>query len=85
MLTERFRASVRRMPPAAAPHRRQNRLTETFPRGRATGTGSGFRNEPNTDWSLAPNRAWAEEIRRRWMERPGTPPSRCRSWSPAGR
>ena len=75
MLTERFRASVRRMPTlAAAPHRRQNRLTESFPRDRATGTGSGFRNEPNTDWSLAPNRAWAEAIRRRWMKRPGDVP-----------
>ena len=75
MLTERFRASVLRMPTLAAePHRRQNRLIESFPRDRATGTGNGFRNEPNTDWSLAPNRAWAEAIRRRWMKRPGDAP-----------
>jgi len=75
MLAERFRASVRRMPTLAAePHRRQNRLTERFGRERSAGTGDAFRNEPNTDWSLAPNRAWAEGIRRRWMKRPGDAP-----------
>ncbi|MCU0563128.1 MAG: aldehyde dehydrogenase family protein, partial [Desulfobacterales bacterium] len=75
MLAERFRASVRRMPLLSAePHRRQNRLTERFVRERPGGNGGAFRNEPNTDWSLAPNRAWADEIRRRWMKCPGDAP-----------
>ena len=75
MLAERFRASAQRMPTLAAePHRRQNRLSEAFPRERSNGPEAAFRNEANTDWALAPNRAWAEEIRRRWKKQPGDPP-----------
>jgi RHH-type proline utilization regulon transcriptional repressor/proline dehydrogenase/delta 1-pyrroline-5-carboxylate dehydrogenase len=75
MLAEHFRASVRRLPTVgSAPHRTQNRQTETFARRRGTLDEGGFRNEPNTDWSLAANRAWAEDIRRRWMKSPENEP-----------
>jgi RHH-type transcriptional regulator, proline utilization regulon repressor / proline dehydrogenase / delta 1-pyrroline-5-carboxylate dehydrogenase len=29
-----------------------------------------FRNDPDTDWTLAPNRAWIEDVLSRWRERP---------------
>ncbi len=75
MLADHFKASVRRIP-AAGPrsHRTQNRLQESFPGRRGTYHRSEFRNEPDTDWSLAPNRAWAEAIRRRWMKAGGDKP-----------
>jgi len=34
----------------------------------------GFRNEPNTDWSLSANRRWAETIRSAWKKDPSHPP-----------
>ncbi|MGE5257957.1 MAG: proline dehydrogenase family protein, partial [Hyphomicrobiales bacterium] len=75
MLADHFRASVRRISTVGErPHRVQNRMTETFPRERGTYYGAGFRNEPNTDWSLAANRTWAEDIRRRWLKAPGDAP-----------
>jgi RHH-type proline utilization regulon transcriptional repressor/proline dehydrogenase/delta 1-pyrroline-5-carboxylate dehydrogenase len=75
MLAEHFKDSVRRMPTAGtAPHRIQNRMAEVFPRNRGTYHEGDFRNEPNTDWSLAANRSWAEGIRRRWMKGPDDPP-----------
>ncbi len=46
---------------AAAPNRKQNRLTET-PRERS----DVFLNEPDTDFSLSANRRWAAEIIARW-------------------
>jgi RHH-type proline utilization regulon transcriptional repressor/proline dehydrogenase/delta 1-pyrroline-5-carboxylate dehydrogenase len=58
----------------ARPHRTQNRLEAAFPRNRGTYHQGEFRNEPDTDWSLAANRAWAEAIRRRWMKAPGDAP-----------
>ena len=75
MLADHFRASVRRIPTVGShPHRAQNRITETVPTGRGTYATGKFRNEPNTDWSLAANRAWAEGIRRAWMKGPGDKP-----------
>lgn len=75
MLAEHFRASVRRIPSAGAhPHRTQNRLKESFTGRRGTYIEGEFRNEPDTDWSLAANRTWAEAIRRRWMKAPGDAP-----------
>ena len=74
MLTQRFprlgapHADPRRR--AAPPPEPPDRDLPPQPGGRDR---SGFRNEPNTDWSLAPNRGWAE-IRRRWMKRPGDAP-----------
>jgi RHH-type proline utilization regulon transcriptional repressor/proline dehydrogenase/delta 1-pyrroline-5-carboxylate dehydrogenase len=46
---------------AAAPNRTQNRLTET-PHLR----GDGFKNEPDTDFSLPENRTWAADIIADW-------------------
>ena len=75
MLADHFRASVRRIPTLGAQsHRAQNRLEEMFPRERGTYHAGEFRNEPDTDWSLAANRSWAEAIRRRWMKAPGAEP-----------
>jgi RHH-type proline utilization regulon transcriptional repressor/proline dehydrogenase/delta 1-pyrroline-5-carboxylate dehydrogenase len=75
MLADQFRASIRRMPALAdTPHRTQNRQRESFAARHGAYHEAAFRNEPNTDWSLAANRAWAEEIRRRWMKRPGDEP-----------
>jgi len=75
LLADHFRASVRRMPTLGPPsHRIQNRTEESFPGRRGTRHWSQFRNEPDTDWSLAPNRAWAEAIRRRWMKAAGDKP-----------
>ena len=74
-LADRFRASVRRIPSVGSrPHRTQNRLEASFPRDRGTYSQGEFRNEPDTDWSLAANRAWADAIRRRWMKAPGDEP-----------
>ena len=53
------------------PNRIQNRATETFDRSISTYRSNCFINEPDTDWSLAANRAWAEAIRARWMKSPG--------------
>jgi RHH-type proline utilization regulon transcriptional repressor/proline dehydrogenase/delta 1-pyrroline-5-carboxylate dehydrogenase len=58
----------------SSPHRTQNRLTERFSNKRGTYHHGEFRNEPDTDWSLAANRAWAEAIRRRWMKKPKDEP-----------
>ncbi len=76
MLAEQFRASVRRMATlgASRPHRTQDRRNETFPEQLGYFRAGEFRNEPNTDWSLSANRAWAEEIRRRWMKCPQDTP-----------
>jgi len=75
MLADHFRASVQRIPALGAdPHRSQNRREEAFPRERGTYHEGEFRNEPDTDWSLAANRCWAEAIRQRWMKAPGDEP-----------
>ena len=57
-----------------SPHRKQNRLTETFANRMASDFISEFKNEPNTDWSLAPNRKWVERIRQKWKKRPEDDP-----------
>ncbi len=75
MLADHFRASVRRIPTVGSqPHRAQNRLSESFRLKRGTFHTGEFRNEPDTDWSLAANRTWAEDIRGRWMKAPGDDP-----------
>ncbi len=58
------------------PRRTQDRRTETHvskvdPRLKNT-----FENEPDTDWSLAANRAWAEGIRKKWKKSPQDPPEK---------
>jgi RHH-type proline utilization regulon transcriptional repressor/proline dehydrogenase/delta 1-pyrroline-5-carboxylate dehydrogenase len=68
-LIRHFLSSVKRKAqPAPNPHRIQNRLTEAFPARMGTYYENEFKNEPNTDWSLAANRRWAEDIRRRWKK-----------------
>jgi len=67
LLTRHFLSSIKRKAqPAQNPHRIQNRLTEAFPAQMGTYYENEFKNEPNTDWSLAANRRWAEDIRQRW-------------------
>ncbi len=70
-LANHFKASVQQKDrPAKTPHRIQNRLTEKFPDEMGTYYEAGFKNEPNTDWSLAANRDWAEKIRQEWKKSP---------------
>ena len=74
-LTDHFKSSIRHKNlTAGRPHRIQNRLTETFPDKMGTYFEAQFKNEPNTDWSLAPNRQWADDIRSKWRRQPGDPP-----------
>ncbi len=69
-LRARFEASVDRMDQITdAPHRIQDRTTETFPADIGTFHHNQFYNEPDTDWSCPGNRRWAEEIRRQWENR----------------
>jgi len=74
-LADRFADSVSHVQHAAViPHRKQNRLSETFSPQTGTFFESEFKNEPNTDWSLAANRQWAEAIRRKWKKGPEDKP-----------
>ena len=54
--------------------RTQDRNAEDFRDVAHPFPGGRFRNEPDTDWSLAPNRAWARSIREKWMKSPGDAP-----------
>ncbi|MFZ3044278.1 MAG: proline dehydrogenase family protein [Desulfatirhabdiaceae bacterium] len=56
------------------PNRIQNRLTETVSAHMGTFYTRAFVNEPDTDWSLAPNREWAEQIRNKWKKAASDPP-----------
>jgi RHH-type proline utilization regulon transcriptional repressor/proline dehydrogenase/delta 1-pyrroline-5-carboxylate dehydrogenase len=56
------------------PNRVQNRQTEMFPENMGTYYTHEFVNEPDTDWSLAANRKWAQDIRKRWKKAPGAAP-----------
>ena len=49
------------------PKRNQNRFDETFPDKMGTFYERDFVNEPDTDWSRAPNRLWARDIRDKWQ------------------
>lgn len=53
------------------PHRVQNRTTEQFAEEIGTYFEAEFNNEPDTDWSLAANREWAQAIRERWRQEAG--------------
>jgi RHH-type proline utilization regulon transcriptional repressor/proline dehydrogenase/delta 1-pyrroline-5-carboxylate dehydrogenase len=50
-----------------APHRLQDRSRERIPDEIGTYYEGEFNNEPDTDWSLAANRRWAQAVRNRWM------------------
>ena len=66
-LKDQFLASCQYIQLAGThPHRSQNRQQETFPEQMGTYTEHEFVNEPDTDWSLAANRHWAEAIREKW-------------------
>ena len=70
-LADQFKASVRHKDrPAKTSHRIQNRLTDKFPQAMGTYYQEEFKNEPNTDWSLAANRDWAENIKQKWRKSP---------------
>lgn len=74
-LTNHFSASIKQKEQAATvPHRLQNRLTESFSKKSGTFFDAEFKNEPNTDWSLAANRKWAEDIRKKWKKSPEDTP-----------
>lgn len=74
MLEDAFKASCRRIPSLSdPPHRVQDRLKESDHEVPKKPGGVEFVNEAPTDWSLASNRRWAEEIRGRWMKRTGDP------------
>ena len=74
-LTDHFKSSIKHKKQSAGlPHRNQNRLTEKFPDKMGPYFEGQFKNEPNTDWSLAANRKWADEIRNKWKKQPGDPP-----------
>ncbi len=49
-------------------HRIQDRSLESFPKKITTCVEGAFNNEADTDWSLAANRHWAEEIRKKWKK-----------------
>ena len=61
---------------AATPNRIQNRSKESFPGKMGTLYENEFNNEPDTDWSLAGNRKWAETVRDKWKKSPAEPPIR---------
>ena len=68
-LKDRFEASIDFMDKAGAvPHRKQDRIRETFAEDMGTYYQNEFVNEPDTDWTLAANRRWAESIRDTWQK-----------------
>lgn len=69
-----FTAAVDRMDAIENhPRRTQNRTKETFTKTGTFHLGE-FYNEPDTDWSLRPNRKWAESIRSLWKKSDADPP-----------
>ena len=69
ILADRFADSVgQKRDVGQTPHRTQNRLTETYGPDKESNLTSEFKNEPNTDWSLADNRKWAAGIRQKWKK-----------------
>jgi RHH-type proline utilization regulon transcriptional repressor/proline dehydrogenase/delta 1-pyrroline-5-carboxylate dehydrogenase len=54
----------------AVSQRTQNRGDEIVSSRKGTYREPAFRNEPNTDWSLAANREWAEAVKSKWKKGP---------------
>ncbi|NTW37115.1 MAG: bifunctional proline dehydrogenase/L-glutamate gamma-semialdehyde dehydrogenase, partial [Syntrophobacteraceae bacterium] len=74
-LKDQFVASYEHRDKAGTrPHRSQNRLTELFNARGGTYWDFEFVNEPDTDWSLAANRQWADKLRKKWKKRPSDDP-----------
>lgn len=68
-LSDDFSAACRRMPRLpSTPHRIQDRVADPFARQGRVPAAAGFRNEPNTDWTLGANRRWADQIREQWKK-----------------
>lgn len=68
-LKDQFLKSCQYMEKASTmPNRNQNRLIENFQIGIGTLYNGEFINEPDTDWSMAPNRKWAKSIREKWKK-----------------
>jgi RHH-type proline utilization regulon transcriptional repressor/proline dehydrogenase/delta 1-pyrroline-5-carboxylate dehydrogenase len=75
VLADRFADSIRQKHDInQTPHRKQSRLTETFAPQKESYLASEFKNEPNTDWSLADNRKWAVGIRQKWKKKSAATP-----------
>ncbi|MGD2270123.1 MAG: bifunctional proline dehydrogenase/L-glutamate gamma-semialdehyde dehydrogenase, partial [Desulfobacterales bacterium] len=69
-LKDQFLASFDQLEKSGTrPHRVQDRSREDFPENMGTFHEAEFSNEPDTDWSLAANRKWAEAIRDKWKKR----------------
>lgn len=74
-LEEQFRAACAHRDQAPRkPNRIQDRGGEEFPETMGTFYEGEFNNEPDTDWSLAANRKWAEAIRERWQKTAASDP-----------
>ena len=74
-LEDQFLSAIEQMDKAAVtPHRIQDRNREVFPAERGTFYEGEFNNESDTDWSLAANRKWAQNIRDKWKKNPEDPP-----------
>jgi len=77
LLKDQFIASLgHKDHPGVTAHRTQSRLRETFSAPTGTFYTGEFKNEPDTDWSLAENRKWAQKIRIKWEKRKGDPAER---------
>ena len=57
-----------------SPNRIQDRSRESFSQKMGTYHEAEFNNEPDTDFSLAANRRWAEAIRKKWKKSPADNP-----------
>jgi RHH-type proline utilization regulon transcriptional repressor/proline dehydrogenase/delta 1-pyrroline-5-carboxylate dehydrogenase len=74
-LKDQFREACDHIDQApTTPNRIQDRRKERFPKHMGTYVDGEFNNEPDTDWSLAANRQWAENIRADWQRQPGEAP-----------
>ncbi|MFZ1983730.1 MAG: bifunctional proline dehydrogenase/L-glutamate gamma-semialdehyde dehydrogenase [Desulfatitalea sp.] len=75
LLADDFKTACARIPSLdEQPHRIQNRLAEGAPISGDLPAAAPFINEPDTDWSLAANRQWAERIRSQWKKNSQDPP-----------
>ena len=68
---DRFLAAFARVSGLSdAPRRTQDRGAEAVTPPGPRRLGARFENDPDTDWTLAANRAWIDEVLARWRERP---------------
>jgi RHH-type transcriptional regulator, proline utilization regulon repressor / proline dehydrogenase / delta 1-pyrroline-5-carboxylate dehydrogenase len=68
---DRFLAAFGLKPRLAdSPRRTQDRSVEALALTSGSAVDAQFANEPDTDWTLAANRAWIEQTVRRWQSQP---------------